>query len=550
MYKGICFLLIILKVAICQSSPTICLEQNACYIGSWINNTLETKYASFQGIRYAQPPINELRFVSPKSYKASEGMYDVKNESKIMCPQYTRDGSEIIGQEDCLFLNIYVPEIVFNNIEIKVPVMVWIYGGALLIGSNTFEEYGPHEFMKKDVIVVTVNYRLGPLGFLSLGTETVPGNGGLRDQNLALIWIKENIVNFGGNPEMVTLFGQSSGSFSIAMHLMSPLSKELFHRVILQSGTALQPSWGPITSKHALQYAEMFIDKLGCHQEMDTLSCLQEQELKDIFDAMVLIPGAGNMIWSAVPDVNFTTDPFIPGDPKLLMESGQFNTNVEVIIGTNSDEGINSLFGLIKDPTLWDEFRKDFQTNGPRGLFNIANKSEITPEDIVKMNTIVEYYIGSFDNMNENHIQDIIDMFTDAGFLFGTYKTIEHFLKQGMTVYQYILSYQGKFSFSQFVGIEPIGVCHIDDLFYLWNPVLGKDLTLPDNDKSVRDLMTSAWTNFAKIGDPTPPDCGLSWVPNEYGKDYVYWNISSSLPVMEKSQKIQERMDLWDKVMK
>ena len=79
--------------------------------------------------------------------------------------------------------------------------------------------------------------------------------------------------------------------------------------------------------------------------------------------------------------------------------------------------------------------------------------------------------------------------------------------------------------------------------------MLGKDLTLPDNDKSVRDLMTSTWTNFAIIGDPTPPDSGLTWVPNEYGKDYVYWNISNSLPVMEKSQKIQERMDLWDKIM-
>merc|ERR1712223_776641 len=136
--------------------------------------------------------------------------------------------------------------------------------------------------MEKNVILVAINYRLGPLGFLSMGTEDVPGNAGLRDQVQALEWIQQNIANFGGDPGLVTIFGQSGGSLAVAAQILSPLSNNLFKRAILESGTVLDKGWGTVTSEHALVYKDMFINNLGCIDSQNQLECLQEKELSDI----------------------------------------------------------------------------------------------------------------------------------------------------------------------------------------------------------------------------------------------------------------------------
>ena len=126
------------------------------------------------------------------------------------------------SDEDCLLLNVYVPETPTDDL---LPVIVWIHGGAYIFGDGTEYMYGPLYYMAHDVIMVSVRYRLGPLGFLSLGTEDVPGNAGIRDQVMAMEWVQDNIARFGGNPDLVTIYGQSAGSFSSTYHLMSPLTK-------------------------------------------------------------------------------------------------------------------------------------------------------------------------------------------------------------------------------------------------------------------------------------------------------------------------------------
>ena len=130
----------------------------------------------------------------------------------------------------------------FSDIENKLPVMFWIHGGSFLFGDNTFDQYGPNQFMKdQNVILITINYRVGPIGFLSMGTEMVPGNAGFRDQNMAMTWVHDYISSFGGDPDLVTIFGESAGSFGVAMHLISPLSRGLYRRAIMESSTALSP---------------------------------------------------------------------------------------------------------------------------------------------------------------------------------------------------------------------------------------------------------------------------------------------------------------------
>ena len=189
--------------------------------------------------------------------------------------------------------------------------------------------------------------------------------------------------------------------------------------------------------------------------------------------------------------------------------------------------------------------------NGPRDLFNIPNAADVTEKDVENAHKLAEYYVGSVDNMDEDHKQGLFDMFTDAGFLYGTFKTINYLVAQDVTVYQYILSYEGEFSFSQAFGVDPpLGVCHADDLIYIWEPVGYVYGTLSGEDVLVRETITSAWANFATYGDPTPPGSPLSWTPRSVSDSIPrYWNISGTAPQMDSSADIQDRMELWGKVL-
>ena len=385
-----CFLLFLFPILTSsQNLPTICLENNACYQGSWISS-FNSRYASFQGIRFAQPPIGALRFQAPMPYHEKEGTYDVGKESNVICPQ---NPSSVSGQEDCLFLNIYVPETVINDPQKMLPVMFWIYGGALVVGDYRYKNFGPNQFMKNgEVILVAVNYRLGPLGFLSMGNNMISGNAGMKDQVMALKWVKDNIKNFGGDPNLVTIFGESAGSLSVAMHIISPMSRGLFQRGILQSGTAIGPSWGTVTPEKAVRFANTLSEKLGCAQADNVVTCLQDKNMEDIVGISYNI-SRERMIWVPVSDKDFSSEPFLPGDAEELMKSGQFNSEVEVIIGTNEAEGIMTMGGYVIDPSLWEETKNNIETVLPMYMFKIGEEMDITDQDVDNMYKILNYYI-------------------------------------------------------------------------------------------------------------------------------------------------------------
>ena len=207
-----------------EEKPTICIH-GICFQGAWYSTSTGEKYAAYQGIRYAQAPVGNLRFKPPQPIDYNEepiGTVDVSQESTVVCSQTKdeiRNQNSLIGQEDCLLLNIYLPEKINNDKKYQYPVMVWIYGGGFTIGDNTYSKYGPQPYMDKDIILVTVNYRLGPFGFLSLGTDEAQGNNGLLDQNLALQWVHDYIGTFRGDPDRVTIFGESAGSLSVALQV-------------------------------------------------------------------------------------------------------------------------------------------------------------------------------------------------------------------------------------------------------------------------------------------------------------------------------------------
>ena len=216
-------------------------------------------YYAFHAIPYAEPPLKELRFKLPLAYNKTYGTFDdpypAQNNSDTnnkICPQPKNVFTKVdVVDEDCLHLSVYTPVLEINPL---LPVLVWIHGGDFESGSGMYRYFGPERFMKNgDIVMVSINYRLGTLGFLSLGTEELPGNAGLWDQIEALKWIKKNIHSFGGNPGNITIMGESAGSWSVMYQLLSPKSAGLFQRVISQSGTPMSPAYHEYTEDKATE---------------------------------------------------------------------------------------------------------------------------------------------------------------------------------------------------------------------------------------------------------------------------------------------------------
>lgn len=197
-------------------------------------------YFGFQGIRYGKAPVGNRRFKAPLPETSWKGIRPAVREG-ASCPHRNMILENFKGNEDCLFLNVYTPKLPDADSKLKLPVLFWIHGGGFQFGNGNAFLYGPDYLLPENIVIVTFNYRLGALGFLNTGTADAPGNAGLKDQLLALKWVRDNIEFFGGDPKEVTIAGQSAGSASVHYMLLSPLTKGLFKRAIAQSGVALNP---------------------------------------------------------------------------------------------------------------------------------------------------------------------------------------------------------------------------------------------------------------------------------------------------------------------
>src|SRR5699024_3248104 len=242
------------------------------------------------------------------------------------------------GSEDCLFLNIWKPTEAKAN-----PVMLWIHGGGFSVGSS-FEDIYNAKYIAQagNVVVVSINYRLGALGFLYGGTEDAPGNLGLRDQILALEWVRENIVHFGGDPKQVTIFGESAGSMSVGALILSPLAKGLFHRAILQSG-APNSYLGSISKSRSLNNTLALTARFNCNESsyQGLLYCLRSKTVDQILEASSHALFDGESYLPIYGD----GDEVLPLKPVDALKTGKFNNKVDVLFGVNSGEGAGFLAG-------------------------------------------------------------------------------------------------------------------------------------------------------------------------------------------------------------
>uniref|UniRef100_A0A3Q3WB49 Carboxylic ester hydrolase n=1 Tax=Mola mola TaxID=94237 RepID=A0A3Q3WB49_MOLML len=301
---------------------------------------------AFLGIPFAKPPMGNLRFRVPEPVQPWQGVKDATNYGNT-CFQLVDttfpgfSGAEMWNpntpvSEDCLYLNIWAPRV--NKTQSSLfPVMVWIYGGGFSSGTASLDLYdGRFLAESENVIVASMNYRVGVLGFLSLpDNQNVRGNAGLYDQNLALQWVVNNVAAFGGDPSQVTLFGESAGSASVGLHVLSPVSNSLFQKAVMQSGAPIA-SWVTINLTEAWNRSTKLGTAVGCSTSDPAKmeACLQQVNVTTIAKAQ-----NGVLTNGALSDIPFL--PVIDGVflPDTVMLNNDSLPKKDVLLGLNLDEG-------------------------------------------------------------------------------------------------------------------------------------------------------------------------------------------------------------------
>ncbi|XP_065225806.1 esterase FE4-like [Planococcus citri] len=483
------------------------------------------RFCTFSGIPYGKPPVGDLRFRPPELAEKWEGILDATCEKNICIQRNEFVGGDINGSEDCLYLNINTPQ---DPSIIRTPkaVMVFIHGGGYHFGSGSERWYSADYLVEQDVVVVTVNYRLHALGFLNLGIPECPGNVGLKDLVLALKWIKENITQFGGDADNITIFGESAGASSVQFLMISPLAKGLFDKAILQSGFALVSC---VLSHDYESIAKELGKRLNFRggSVYELLDFLKKQDASKLTLASNLMrlehiqkhPGRA-MSGLFVPSIETVKDgAFLPDTPENLLESAD---PIPTIYGVNNKEGI--LFCELASPTTMAKLRSDFS-------IILKNNFQIPSAYLPDLSEKVQKYYFGYKKVDFS--DELFDLYTDL-FSYRLYDSIEKLSKSSNPPFVYEFCYDGNLNiykkmFAGGVFPKAKGACHADELPYIFSmKVLPKALPLIGDDLKVIQNMTSFWANFAKTG---VPDEDL-WKPST-SSEPRYLRIDRKLTLVE-----------------
>lgn len=531
-------LLILLVLVTAKGDSQMVQTPYGPILGSLRNTSTSTEYFSFQGIPFALPPVGPLRLLAPHPPFAWSFPLDLTEDSNVMCPQLSETVSgDLLGQEDCLYINVYTPAVQQGQLaDASLPVLVWLYGGGFITGSGRMTEYGPAKWLDQGIVVVTVNYRSYALGFLSLGTPLVPGNQGLLDQLEALKLVQASISSFGGDPSQVTLMGQSAGSSSTLYHLMSPRSEGLFQRVIAQSGSNFSPSLHSITGAQASHFGAESAIAMGCIFGGEArLECLQGLSM----EKFVRLSQVLGINLKPNEDIDYAEEPFLPMSPMEALKTGNYQTDVPVLVGSNEDDGLILTTALQTDPSLYLLYRNLWSVVAPGILFHIPVE-ETSLEASRKATELAGFYLGGTSNIVPENFDLITDMFTDA---FVTY-AVECFVEYAhltQDVYHYRYVHQGQFGINPDDGIPKLGVNHGDELYLQWDPVFTNHHDLNPEDSAMAETIISVWSSFIHTG--VPQVGGVNWTSvSPDNRDYLLLNISSR---MDRSQDYQAKMDFW-----
>jgi len=419
----------------------------------------------YKGIPFAAPPVGDLRWKAPQPVKPWSGTL----QTKKYAPGPIQGSPSPEYSEDCLYLNIWSTAKKTNE---KLPVLVWIYGGGFVFGTTADPNYDCEALARKGgVIMASINYRVGQLGFLTLpelseeNEHHVSGNYGLMDQMAGLAWLKRNIEKFGGDPERITIFGESAGGISVSMLCASPLAKGLFSGAISQSGGSFGPTRKttyPGENMKTLADAEQ-----DGKQIMESLGAKTLEELRAMDASKFSGRGLGACGWPVVDGY------VIPGDQSELYAQGRYN-DVPVLIGYNSDEGASFQFG---------GSGKENYENGTRTRYG----------------KFAEALLKAYPYTEEDGGKTSRDLMRDAAFGWQTWNWARLQAQTGKSkVFLYYFDQhpdhpKGSPDFGK-------GSYHGQDVNFVFQHMGGFER--PDVDCPLSEIMGEYWLNFAKYGDP------------------------------------------------
>jgi para-nitrobenzyl esterase len=450
--------------------------------GGRVAGAVANGIASFKGIPFAAPPVGALRWKAPQPVKGWTGVRQATSFG-VSCMQDAAM-AKLFGapegmSEDCLYLNVWTPA---KSAGDKLPVMVWIYGGGFVLGQTSVPVYDGTKLADKGVVLVSVAYRVGAFGFLAhpdLSRESGKGSGnfGLQDQIAGLQWVKANIAKFGGDPNRVTIFGESAGGIAVSMLAASPAAKGLFHRAISESGgsfgSAKYANEGGVNVpplKVAEAKGKAFLDKLGA----TSIDAARQLDANKVQAAQGPGLAATDSFWPV-----FDGD-VLPGDQYELYQAKRFN-DTPILIGTNSDEGALFLPPGVTAARFEQLVRGGFATQADAIL---AAYPHATDAEAVKSTK---------------------DLFRESNFAWHTWAWAMLQTEKG----------KGKafvYYFDHRTPRSPNGANHGDEIGYVFRNLGGPAIGVPGppppvrpEDTKISDLMSSYWVNFAKNGDPNGP---------------------------------------------
>uniref|UniRef100_A0A7E4V3J6 Carboxylic ester hydrolase n=1 Tax=Panagrellus redivivus TaxID=6233 RepID=A0A7E4V3J6_PANRE len=432
---------------------------------------------------------------------------------------------EAAKSENCLNLNVFAPEAAPGPDQPNgYAVMFWVHGGGFTIHSSShYGDYGIcKELCTKDVIVVTINYRLGYFGFLSTGDEHCPGNVGLWDQALALRWVKDNIFEFGGDPNNITVFGQSAGGASSDYLSLSPHTRDLFQKVIPMAGTAMH-SFASIETEKNRTKALDFAMKLGfvpnpnatkTETNKAMVQFLNAQPYNKLETALITLFGF-NLSDQGTLDIV----PVMDGDflPKSIAQLRVEMPKKTVMCGTTKYEGLFLSFRPHKNATLGEALQL-LETDLRRRGYKVC------PELMTKIEEM--YFEGKNREDKRDMTKAVINLISDFTINWPETEYAHAMVELGHTVYQYCFYYCNKRNMGALGHAMAFrGATHCSELTYIFHKGLIANFYPNNDDNKMVKLMTTMWTNFAKYGNPNGKENEGPWKPLTAEDPYKYFEI-------------------------
>ncbi|XP_059119052.1 acylcarnitine hydrolase-like [Peromyscus eremicus] len=484
----------------------------------------------FLGIPFAKPPVGHLRFAPPEPPEPWSGVRDGTSHPAICLQNITimNSATEILFKstppllsmsEDCLYLNIYSPA--HASEDSNLPVMVWIHGGGLTVGMASVYD-GSKLAAIEDILVVTIQYRLGVLGYFSTRDEHARGNRGFLDQVAALHWVQQNIAHFGGNPDQVTIFGESAGGTSVSSLVVSPMSKGLFHGAIMKSGVARMPG---LVSQSEEVYI-MVANLSGCNQ-MDSESlvgCLRgksEEEILDITKVFTIIPAVVDGV-------------FFPRHPEELLVSADFQP-VPSIIGVNNDEFGWGIPMYLCNTDTWEKMDRE----------TIQAVLQSTPTQLMMppgfVDILVEEYLGDTEDPEILQTQ-FKEMMEDFMFVVPALQ-VAHAQSPLAPVYFYEFQHPSNF----FKDVRPpdVKADHGDEIFFVFGcSFWGSEFDFTEDEELLSRRIMKYWANFARHGNSNSMDLP-HWPVFTQDEQYLQLDIQTTVGYALKAN----RMQFWTKTL-